>query len=558
MITRPLQSANLDDSFLYNGTTIERLSKRTQIAKFSYTPSTEHETLLREAEKETDKNVATFSLTFFVRCAGGEHKSVSSYIKPKKFTQSFGRNNCTYDHALARLYEHNAHHRNQDNVVKAMFCPNCKEIYCAQCLEGNPEETQNKHGRKKQASHIQALHHSEQWILIDVRDHIKDYLYIALCKDPQIDKIYGICLNIYSINDPCQWCGETIEKVLPVIKSDIMGFLFAGSAAGSKVRLPKNPGDFKFFATVSSSQRYKAYRDRPAFDSLEKTSHYKDFYNKHSDVKQVAPPFKNLDGKVLYFWTPSTSHTAYNDLLLQFESSADLSPLPYLDISVKQPSAETALQVTSSLNLGYSRLRTLNLSGSNLCISGGYNFSAFHMLSSLILPNTPIATDLTLPSSLRKLDLRGSLLDYKDQDASTKEPWRIRQSLFSSLGRLDFLSELDLTGNKINVDDFRWLIGEESWQLRNIETINVSQNIIFHIKAEAVTEVVRVWQKFVSNRSRLNGIDLTNNGQPAPQFYEFFNQPESKLKLDTANSPLNQIDQSLSIEGLSVSKKNLA
>lgn len=471
----------------------------------------EHVRLEEQASAVVGKNVATFSLTFFGENKPSKKKKVIILKSNKNFHLTFNPDNFSYNHAIGLLYEHTAHHLSfPDKVMKTML---------------NTESNR--------ASHIsQILHHSEQWVLIYLRDHIKDYIYQFLSENPEVNTLNGICVNIYSTNDPCLWCANTIKTVVPMLRNDVLNFLEAGD------KIEFDGSSFSFFATVSSSQRYARPKPplvRPLLEELEQTQHYGDFYSRHPNVTKGPTTLQKAKGKILHFWTPKPSYKRIKKLELEFSFSDGKS---YLELTDKGAETKELIDILDNPPIP---LRKIDLSKTKSKKFTSFDCTSDAHLKKLILTGCAVSSGLSFPIRLTHLDLDGTLVEYKDETASSKDrdKWKRRQGLFTSISKLHALRYLSLARNEVGVDEFEWLT--EKTGLPGIITIVLCENDIFYISSGEVMGVLDNLVRFLKAHKSLEKIELTNQKDEDKKYEsvkegfkkKFSNENRIKFTLDS-------------------------
>lgn len=467
-ILQPTPSAN---AFLYDGSMIELISKKNKKSKISFDPIKEHTSLSQI--QDTDRNVASYSLMLLARNQDAS-RDVFRYFVNKTMTQSFAQNCSSYHHVIARLFEHNRHHdKNCANALKTMI-DDKKSHVCGQ------------------------LHHSEQGIMIDLHDHIKDYIFSILRENPRIDKIYGLIINIYSTNDVCGYCGPMIEEVIKLLKADVIGFLSIGKCKTSK--------RFSLLSCISSTKPYNnplykdVYSKRPNLEPkalLEDKAlmgYYLDYYKNHENVKKGPFSLKTLDLKILFFYTPRPEFQKIEGLSLSFSDNQ-------MGITANQDFKENDIDVFIKLiNETPQPLNMIDLTGYQ------YNFDTLNLsystLKSAIIPCLCVK-NISFGNNLVTLNLRKSLNDIKNKDE--------RLSTFNNLKSLSNLETLDISENNVNVTELWTLIKEKN--IPNITKLIVQNNCVFDMTDNSIKIMEDTFSNFLK-REKKPLLDLTKGNTP--------------------------------------------
>ena len=207
-------------SFLYDGSVINFGTSGV------YVPLADHVDLAslvqdtRNISKKS-KNIGRYSIVFLVEDSQGD--GIRTYPIEKNFFTEYrdylSESGLPYPHALKMFIEHCPCPKDKPKFVKAMM----------KVKTHLGEEGEDEDDISNAQDHAQRYHHSEQWMLMDMRCSIVQALSQMLLKK-DVQKIYGICLDMHSTNDvcgsvaECSGCGPTIEHVLPILTREVIQF----------------------------------------------------------------------------------------------------------------------------------------------------------------------------------------------------------------------------------------------------------------------------------------------------------------------------------------------
>lgn len=527
-------------SFLYDGSPISLVVGGGTV---NFDPKLVHKDLA--AVRDTDKNVASFSLTYFFR-KEDKLQYQTEISEQSSYAQGLveGTDVCSPEELLGYLYMHTSRLLNSQgdeystNLITAF-------------LEIGKKERKDIVAERNPRSRIQSLGHSEQCILADLHKLIQ-YKVSRFVLDEKPQNVYGMCLNVYTLNDCCSTCGSTIERVIPTLRNLSTTMLAAlGQLDQQRVQ------DFFFFSTVSSSLHYKdsrawkSYQRRPQIQTFEQTTHYSSLYAADGRIKKslASKSGSDISGKILYFWTPRPEYVGLTkvngkwrfkverkeqlDFFNPFLNKDDPDNFRYQDVEEVDMAGsglefewEDSPGKVSLAKLFDLPLKKLDLSGTQvkspyLRRLGGYG-----------------AIDPTIFRSLLTLNLRGAIKEYKDGGGDDNR----RGCLFWRLARLPVLTHLNLADNNVNADELWELVADNSL-LPKLEELILVQNNIFKSKKEGLAGKLKQWSEarepvFIDLKQQLDSDTRV--------CLEFIGHQSLKIKLDSSMSSV-QDDENESI-----------